>query len=70
METNATSSLHPTPKPAPNQSFCSELSRCHFGVMLCVSVGLILGSLAVKELKLSYHNPETISFTIYPNYGN
>ena len=25
---------------------------------------------AAKELKLSYHNPETISFTIYQQYGN
>ena len=25
---------------------------------------------AVKELKLSYHNLKTISFTIYPCYGN
>ena len=24
----------------------------------------------VKELKLSYYNPSTISFTIYPYYGN
>ena len=24
---------------------------------------------AVKELTLSYHNPETILFTIYPYYG-
>ena len=26
--------------------------------------------LAVKELKLSYHSSETISFTLYPYYGN
>ena len=25
---------------------------------------------AVKELKLSYHNPETTLFAIYPYYGN
>ena len=25
---------------------------------------------AVQELKLSYHDPETILFTIYPYYGN
>ena len=25
---------------------------------------------AVKELKLSYHNPETILFTTYPYHGN
>ena len=25
---------------------------------------------AVKELKLSYHNPKTILFTIYPYYGS
>ena len=25
---------------------------------------------AVKELELSYHNPETRLFTIYPEYGN
>ena len=25
---------------------------------------------AVKELDLSYHNPKTILFTIYPSYGN
>ena len=25
---------------------------------------------AVKELKLSYHNPETILFTIYPYCGS
>ena len=25
---------------------------------------------AVKELKLSYHNPKTMVFTIYPCYGN
>ena len=25
---------------------------------------------AVKELKLSCHNKETLLFTIYPSYGN
>ena len=25
---------------------------------------------AVKELKLSYHNPETMLFSIYPFYGS
>ena len=25
---------------------------------------------AVQELKLSYHNPETILFTIYPDFGS
>ena len=25
---------------------------------------------AVKELKLSYHNPETILFAAYPSYGD
>ena len=25
---------------------------------------------AVKELKLSYHNPETILLTMHPEYGN
>ena len=27
-------------------------------------------SLVVKELNLSYHNPETILFGTYPYYGN
>ena len=26
--------------------------------------------LAVEELNVSYHDPETISVTIYPYYGN
>ena len=25
---------------------------------------------AAKELNLSYHNPEAILFTMYPQYGN
>ena len=31
---------------------------------------VILGWAAVKELNLSYHNPETILFTIYPYNSN
>ena len=33
-------------------------------------VGTGFYSVAAKELKLSYHNPETILFTMYPYYGN
>ena len=29
-----------------------------------------LNWVAVRELKLSYHDPETIVFTIHPEYGN
>ena len=31
---------------------------------------VILYWVAVKELKLSYHNSDTILFTVYPYYGN
>ena len=34
------------------------------------SMWYIVHWVAVKELKLSYQNPETISFIIYPYGGN
>ena len=49
-------------------------------VMILTLIILKLGTLptdhrkmdwvAVKELKLSCHNPATIAFTVYPYYGN
>ena len=46
----------------------SQLLRLPFGrqVFCC----WILFWVAVKELKLSYHSPETILFAVYPYYGN
>ena len=38
--------------------------------MVLFSAGISFFWVAVKELKLSYHNPEAILVTIYPYYGN
>ena len=38
-------------------------------IMVCSKMPWCV-SAAVKELKVSYHNPETVVFTVYPNYGN
>ena len=36
---------------------------------LWVLTGLV-DWVGIKELKLNEHNPETVLFTIYPEYGN
>ena len=42
---------------------------CHLQLPLCAT-HLNLLWVAVKELKLNCHNPETLLFTMYPYYGN
>ena len=46
-------------------------SPTHMGVSQLSIRSLYRNSwLAVKKLRLSYHNPKTILFTVYPYYGN
>ena len=54
------------------KGFCDR-TPFPFSPYLAVTGTRLLGSLtglAAKELKLEYHNPETILSTRYPYYGN